>query len=44
MEDFGQFFRHASGDSGMAFVPIPHLEPSHTSILPKSCNAPPPCL
>ncbi len=33
VEAFGQFFRHASGDSGMAFVPIPHLDPSYASIL-----------
>jgi two-component system, chemotaxis family, CheB/CheR fusion protein len=33
LEAFGQFFRHAPVDSGMAFVLVPHLDPSHTNIL-----------
>lgn len=33
LEAFEQFFRHAPADSGMAFVLISHLDPSHASIL-----------
>lgn len=33
LEAFEQFFHHAPADSGMAFVLIPHLDPSHASIL-----------
>ena len=33
LEAFEQFFRHASPDSGMAFVLVPHLDPSHASLL-----------
>ncbi|MGA8056017.1 MAG: chemotaxis protein CheB [Burkholderiales bacterium] len=33
LEAFEQFFRHAPADSGMAFVLVPHLDPSHSSIL-----------
>jgi len=28
-----QFFRHAPVDSGMAFVLVQHLDPSHASLL-----------
>lgn len=33
LESFEQFFRHAPADSGLAFVLISHLDPSHASIL-----------
>jgi two-component system CheB/CheR fusion protein len=33
LEAFEQFFRHAPIDSGMAFVLVPHLDPSHASLL-----------
>ena len=33
LEAFEQFFRHVSPDSGMAFVLVSHLDPSHASIL-----------
>ncbi|MGZ5558914.1 MAG: chemotaxis protein CheB, partial [Methylobacter sp.] len=33
LEAFEQFFRHLPADSGMAFVLISHLDPSHASIL-----------
>ena len=33
LEAFEQFFQHATTDSGMAFVLVPHLDPSHASIL-----------
>lgn len=33
LEAFELFFRHASADSGMAFVLVSHLDPSHASIL-----------
>lgn len=29
LEAFEQFFRHVQTDSGMAFVLVPHLDPSH---------------
>jgi len=33
LEALEQFFRHAPSDSGMAFVLVSHLDPSHASIL-----------
>lgn len=33
LEAFEQFFRSMPPDSGMAFVLVPHLDPSHASIL-----------
>ncbi|MDH4233999.1 MAG: PAS domain-containing protein [Gallionella sp.] len=33
LESFEQFFRHVSPDSGLAFVLVSHLDPSHASIL-----------
>ena len=33
LEAFEQFFRNAPADSGMAFVLVSHLDPSHASIL-----------
>lgn len=33
LEAFEQFFRHIAPDSGMAFVLVQHLDPSHTSVL-----------
>jgi two-component system, chemotaxis family, CheB/CheR fusion protein len=33
LEAFELFFRHLSADSGMAFVLVSHLDPSHESIL-----------
>src|SRR5512146_1002963 len=34
LEAFEQFFNHMPPDSGMAFILIPHLDPSHSSMLP----------
>ena len=33
LEAFEQFFRNVTPDSGQAFVLVPHLDPSHASIL-----------
>ena len=33
LEAFEQFFRHMPADSGMAFVLVTHLDPSHASLL-----------
>jgi two-component system CheB/CheR fusion protein len=33
LEAFGQFFNHMPADSGMAFVLVPHLDPTHKSII-----------
>ena len=33
LEALEQFFRHAPADSGMAFVLVQHLDPSHASLL-----------
>lgn len=33
LEAFEQFFRHTPAASGMAFVLVPHLDPSHASLL-----------
>ena len=33
LEAFTKFFAHMSADSGMAFVLIPHLDPSHKSLM-----------
>jgi two-component system, chemotaxis family, CheB/CheR fusion protein len=33
LEAFEQFFLHTSADCGMAFVLVPHLDPSHASLL-----------
>ena len=33
LEAFEKFFRHLPPDCGMAFVLVPHLDPSHASIL-----------
>ena len=33
LEAFENFFRHVAPDCGMAFVLVPHLDPSHASIL-----------
>lgn len=33
LEAFEQFFRQLAADTGMAFVLVPHLDPSHSSIL-----------
>jgi two-component system CheB/CheR fusion protein len=33
LEAFEQFFRNVPTDTGMAFVLVPHLDPSHASIL-----------
>jgi chemotaxis response regulator CheB len=35
LEAFGQFFAHMPSDSGLAFVLIPHLDPSHKGIMPE---------
>ena len=33
LEAFEQFFRHTPADCGLAFVLVPHLDPSHASLL-----------
>ena len=33
LEAFEEFFRHTPADSGLAFVLVPHLDPSHASLL-----------
>jgi two-component system CheB/CheR fusion protein len=33
LEAFEEFFRHVEPDSGIAYVMVPHLDPSHESIL-----------
>jgi two-component system CheB/CheR fusion protein len=33
LEAFEEFFRHMPPDSGLAFVLVPHLDPSHVSLL-----------
>jgi two-component system CheB/CheR fusion protein len=33
LEAFGEFFNHMPSDSGMAFVLVPHLAPTHKSII-----------
>ena len=35
LEAFEEFFSHMPPDSGMAFILVPHLDPSHASILPE---------
>ena len=35
LEAFEQFFTHMPPDSGMGFVLIPHLDPTHKTILPE---------
>jgi two-component system, chemotaxis family, CheB/CheR fusion protein len=35
LEAFETFFRHMPSDSGMAFVLVAHLDPTHVSILPE---------
>ena len=34
LEAFGQFFTHMPVDSGMAFVLVPHLDPTHKGMMP----------
>ena len=34
LEAFEKFFQNMSSDSGMAFVLVPHLDPTHVSIMP----------
>lgn len=44
LEALKEFFEHMPGDSGMAFILIPHLDPNTKSImydlLPKSADLP----
>jgi two-component system CheB/CheR fusion protein len=35
LEAFGQFFSHMPPDTGLAFVLVPHLEPSHKGMMPE---------
>ena len=35
LEAFEQFFSHLSPDSGLAFVLVPHLEPTHKGMMPE---------
>lgn len=34
LEAFGQFFSHMPADSGLAFVLVPHLDPTHKGMMP----------
>jgi two-component system CheB/CheR fusion protein len=35
LEAFGQFFSHMPPDTGLTFVLVPHLEPSHKGMMPE---------
>ena len=35
LEAFGQFFSHMPADCGMAFVIVPHLDPTHKGMMPE---------
>lgn len=35
LEVLGQFFSHMPPETGMAFVIVPHLDPSHVSLMPE---------
>jgi len=35
LEAFEKFFRNMAPDSGMAFVLVPHLDPTHASLMPE---------
>lgn len=35
LEAFGPFFNHMPTDSGMAFVLVPHLDPTHKGMMPE---------
>lgn len=35
LEAFGQFFTHMPVDNGMAFVLVPHLDPTHKGMMPE---------
>ena len=35
LEAFGQFFTHMPADSGIAFVLVPHLDPTHKGMMPE---------
>jgi two-component system, chemotaxis family, CheB/CheR fusion protein len=35
LEAFGQFFSHLPPDTGLAFVLLPHVEPTHKGMMPE---------
>jgi two-component system CheB/CheR fusion protein len=35
LEAFEQFFSHLPPDTGLAFVLVPHLEPTHKGMMPE---------
>jgi two-component system CheB/CheR fusion protein len=35
LEAFGQFFSHIRPDTGLAFILVPHLEPTHKGMMPE---------
>ncbi len=35
LEAFGQFFSHMTPDTGLSFVLVPHLDPSHKGMMPE---------
>jgi two-component system CheB/CheR fusion protein len=35
LEAFERFFKNMSDDSGMAFILVPHLDPTHVSLMPE---------
>ena len=35
LEAFEKFFRNTPSDSGMAFILVPHLDPTHVSLMPE---------
>ncbi len=41
LEAFEQFFTQMPTDSGMAFVLVPHLDPTHKGIMPELLHAAP---
>ena len=39
LEAFGQFFSHMPSNSGVAFVLVPHLDPTHKGMMPEYPHA-----
>ena len=35
LEAFERFFQNMSNGSGMGFIPVPHLDPTHVSLMPE---------
>ncbi len=43
LEAFEQFFSHLPSDTGLAFVLVPHLEPTHKGMMPELLAGTPRC-